>query len=570
MNFRWHTRALLAVGSGAALALSFPNYNLSLLAWISVGMLVVASCDARPTLSPLYGFLHGLAFYPICLPWIDVVMRQYGNVDALSSAGILLLIGIAGGMVCSLFSVSLALASRRSKALACLLAPFLWVTLEFARTHLPIIGFPWNLTGYAASGNLAFLQLTPLTGIYGLSFVIAAYGSLLAYSIFAGRRRVWRATIAVTAVLILTAAVGAYFVPRAVPDKVAHLVQTDFPQSEHYPDNWLALHAAELDQLEQISVDAARRSPGLIVWPEVPAPFSLQEVPFAARASEIAHDAHSDFLVGVVDWKFVPGHAYPTNSAVLLDRAGRRTFTYDKIHLVPFGEYVPLRKWIRFAGRLTADISDFTPGTEYRVGQLVEKPDLEQPGSGQAPDSKFAVFICYEAIFPDEVREFTSDGAQLLINISNDGWFGRSSAPAQHLMWRASAPPKIAAGCCATRTTAIRSRSIPTAASSPPCPRTFGANSTPPMGFAAASLHSPVSAPGSAGSAFWPPSPSSPPPRRGKQKREEGERSQRQTRKSSIAQQPVADRGFDRLGVERSAGRLCGTRSRIKCSRQIC
>lgn len=434
MTLRWQTRALLAVGSGAALALSFPNYNLSLLAWISVGMLVLASCGARPAASPIYGFLHGLVFYPVCLPWIDVVMRQYGNVDAPSSAGILLLLAIAGGIVCSVFSFGVALASRRSNALACVLAPFLWVTVEFARTHLPIIGFPWNLTGYAVSGNLALLQLTPLTGIYGLSFVIAAYGSLLAYAILAGRQRVWKTAIVVTSLLILIAAVGAYFVPKAVPDKVAHLVQTNFPQSEHYPDNWLALHAAELDQLQQISVDAARRSPGLIVWPEVPAPFSLQELPFAARASQIAHDGHSDFLVGVVDWKFVPGHAYATNSAVLLDPAGRRIFTYDKIHLVPFGEYVPLRNWIKFAGRLTADISDFTPGTQYRVGQLARKPDTQPPGSVQGADGKFGVFICYEAIFPDEVREFTKNGAQLLINISNDGWFGRSSAPAQHLM----------------------------------------------------------------------------------------------------------------------------------------
>jgi apolipoprotein N-acyltransferase len=421
MNLSWHKRALLALGSGAALALSFPNYNLSLLAWVSVGMLVLASCGARPLASPLYGFLHGLVFYPIGLPWIDQVMQQYGGIDPWTSAGILGLMGIAGGIVCSVFSFGVALASRKSNALACALAPCLWVTLEFGRTHLPIIGFPWNLTGYAASGNLTLVQLTPLTGIYGLTFVIAAYGSLLAYAILAGTQRAWKTLLVVTAALILIAAGGRYLVPKAAPDHIAHLVQTNFPQSEHYPADWLEIHAGEMEQLERISIDAAQRVPGLIVWPEVPAPFSLQEPQFEQRAVRIAREGQNYFLVGVVDWKPDRDKKWiASNSAVLLDATGQRQFTYDKIHLVPFGEYVPLRNWIKFAGRLTADISDFTPGTEYRVGQL--------------PGGKFGTFICYEAIFPGEVRQFTANGAELLINISNDGWFGRSSAPAQHLM----------------------------------------------------------------------------------------------------------------------------------------
>ncbi len=421
MNISRSVRILLALASGAALALSFPNYNLSLLAWISLTLLILASVGARPLESPLYGFLHGLVFYPICVPWIDTVMRQYGNVGLLTSAAILGLIGVAGGAICAVFSWGVAMASSRTRRLACVLAPFLWVTLEFARTHLPYIGFPWNLAGYAASDNLALVQLTTLTGIFGLSFLVAAYGSFLAYAILAANQRIWKTELAITAALILIGVSGVYFVPHAAPHHIAHLVQTDFPQSDSYPSNWLAIHAGEMDQLEQISDDAARRAPGLIVWPEVPAPFSLQDPQFAERARHIASDSSGDFLVGVVDWKHdAAGKWMATNTAVLLDTSGRRIFGYDKIHLVPFGEYVPLRRWLTFAGRLTADISDFTPGAQYSVGTL--------------PGGKFATFICYEATFPGEVRRFTAGGAQLLINISNDGWFGRSSAPAQHLM----------------------------------------------------------------------------------------------------------------------------------------
>jgi apolipoprotein N-acyltransferase len=430
MNFRWHTRALLAVGSGLALALSFPNYNLSLLAWLSVGMLILASAGARPAESLIYGFLHGQVFYPVCLPWIAVVIKQYGDVDPWTSAGVVGLIGFAGGVIWSSFSLCIALAARRSKALACLLAPFFWVTLEFARTHLPYIGFPWNLTGYAARGSLALLQLTTITGIYGLTFLIAAYGALAAYAMMAGTNRAWKILLVTTAVLALIAVGGSYLVPRAEARFTAHLVQTNFPQSEHYPANWMQIHAGELDELERISVDAAQRKPGLVVWPETPAPFSMQDPLFAARAQRIARESGGDFLVGAVDWKRNShGEWEAGNSAILLDAGGHRVFSYDKVHLVPFGEYVPLRQWIKFAGRLTADISDFTPGNQYAVGSLPSVPTY-LPSAG----ARFGVFICYEAIFPGEIRHFAANGATLLINISNDGWFGRSAAPEQHLM----------------------------------------------------------------------------------------------------------------------------------------
>ena len=422
-------RLLLALASGAALAFSFPNYNLSLLSWPAVGLLILASFGARPSNGLLCGFLHGVVFYPLSVPWIDTVMHQYGNVDPWASAGILGLLSAAFAIFPAIFGwaiawVSIKPPSRRNGRLACVLAPFLWVALELARTDLILGGFPWNLSGYAASGSLGFVQLTALTGIYGLSFLVAAWSSLVVYAILTGRQRVWKTALLFTGVLVLWGAGGKYFVPVATPHHTAHLVQTDFPQSEEYPANWMQLHAGELDQLERVSVGAAqdaRERPSLIVWPEVPAPFSMQDPAFAQLAQKIARDSGSDFLVGIVDWKRnTQGGWLASNSAILLNPFGRRNFTYDKIHLVPFGEFVPYRRWLKFAGRLTADLADFTPGKAFSIGQL--------------PDGRFGVFICYEAIFPSEVREFTRDGAQLLVNISNDGWFGRSSAPAQHLM----------------------------------------------------------------------------------------------------------------------------------------
>ena len=146
----------------------------------------------------------------------------------------------------------------------------------------------------------------------------------------------------------------------------------------------------------------------------------MQEGRFRTRAKRIAGGAGGGFLLGVVDWKQLTGGGIgANNSAALLDSAGGLNFIYDKIHLVPFGEYVPWRNWLTFAGKLTADIGDFQRGSQYKVGRL--------------PGGRFSAFICYEAIFPDEVRKFTAAGAELFINISNDGWFGGSAAPAQHL-----------------------------------------------------------------------------------------------------------------------------------------
>jgi apolipoprotein N-acyltransferase len=420
MNLPRYARVLLAIGSGVALGLSFPNYNLYLLAWIALGMLVLASCGVPLKEAPLYGFLHGQVFYPVCLPWVDTVMRQYGNIDPWISAAFVGMIGFVGGLICMIFSTGVALASKKSKLLACLLAPFLWTALEFFRTNIPIIGSSWDLSGYPAARSMALLQITSVTGIYGLCFLIAAYGSLLAYAVLADTRRVWKLAVIVTIVLVVAALGGPSLIPSATPHYIAHLVQTNFPQSESYPADWLQVHAEDLDQLEQISVDAAHRVPGIIIWPEVPAPFTFTEPPFAQRAELLAREAGNYFLVGVVDWKQDPsGKWLASNSAVLLNPVGQRIYSYNKIHLLPFGEYVPLRGWLTFAKKLTADISDFTPGSQYSIAQL--------------PEGKFGTFICYEAIFPSEVRRFTANGAELLVTISNDGWFGRSSAPEQHM-----------------------------------------------------------------------------------------------------------------------------------------
>lgn len=423
MNLLPPIRLLLALLSGVALALAFPIFNFPLLAWISPAILIFAVLGATPRFALLLGWLQGGVFYALSVPWFYNVMRQYGPLSVVAAGGVFLLVVFICAGFHALFGAVVAWFGRFGTARACLAAPFLWVTLEFAFLHLPAIGFPWNLLGYAAAGNAALVQVTPITGIFGLSLMVAAYNALLAWAVLQasqGNRSSLQPLLYITVLIAAVALVAPRFVPQATPDHTAHLVQTNFPVAMSYPRDWMESHKSDLDDLEQISIGAAQKIPGIVVWPEVPAPFSLQDGRFLTRAQRIARGAGGGFLVGVIDWKPLGnGRIGANNSAALLDSSGALDFIYDKIHLVPFSEYVPWRKYLTFANGLTSVIGDFEHGSQYKVGRI--------------PGGPFSAYICYEAIFPNEVRRFTLAGADLFVNISDDGWFGGSSAPPQHL-----------------------------------------------------------------------------------------------------------------------------------------
>lgn len=423
MNLSRTVRLLLALTSGVALALAYPLFNLPLLGWFAPGLLIIAVVSERPLFAFLLGLAQGAAYYGMTVPWIYTVLRQYGPLPAVQAGAVFGLLILATSLFHAAYAAVIAWISQFGLKRACIAAPLLWVTMEFTMARLPDIGFPWNLLGYVAAENLALVQIATWTGIFGLSLMVASYNGLFAWAVvrlLSGKRAAVKTWNSATGALLLIGLLGPRFVPPAKADHVAHLVQTNFPVSNGYPPDWMQTHAGEMDQLERISIDAAQKAPGPVVWPEVPAPFSLQDGNFQARATRIARGAGNGFLVGVVDWKPIGnGHIGANNSAALIGRDGELDFMYDKIHLVPFSEYVPWRKWFFFAKDLTGIIGDFQRGTQYKVGRIANGP--------------FSVFICYEAIFPNEIRRFTLAGAQLFVNISDDGWFGGSSAAAQHL-----------------------------------------------------------------------------------------------------------------------------------------
>jgi apolipoprotein N-acyltransferase len=461
-------RLVIAAVSGAALSFSFVGFYLAIYAWVSVGILMVVLFGARPRIAFACGFLHAVVFSVCSEAWIADVLSVHGDVQRVASWGLLLMVAALWGIACGAFAWLVNRLARRSILLACVGAPFIWVAAEFLHGRMPDIGFPWNLLGYSAAANLGLLQVTTVTGIYGLSFLMVCFNALLAWTDGASEPRA-KTRIAIlasaTVALLVVYAIAPRLVPAASANHTARAVQLNFPEAPSYESDWFRVHAAEMREVERLSLksdsgysdsghgDASKNDashsdvsksdagksdagksygrsdsgqPDLLVWPEAPAPFSEEDTQFATLASTMAIHFDHPFLAGVVEWRRMPtagrpnGVQVPYNSAVLIDAQGQRVYTYDKIHLVPFGEYEPFPLLQRVVANVSSEVGGFAKGSQYAVGKL--------PGG-----YSFGTFICYEAIFPGEIRTFANDGAQLLINISNDGWFGRSAAAEQHL-----------------------------------------------------------------------------------------------------------------------------------------
>ena len=431
-------RCLLAAASGLLFFLAFPPMQWHWLAWIALVPLLLAVHGARARVAVLCAALHTVFFYGFSVYWVFTIMREYGKLSAFAAAGVFLLLLVYIWIFNAAFCAAVAWLSRREPAWAWGSVPFLWVTMELAFTRVPHFALPWNLLGYAATNQLAVLQIASATGVYGLSFLMAGYAALLACVISrkgaTSHSRALYALCGATALLVPVLGGGTAFVPQSIAPFRARLIQANLSTAEFYGRDWPERFATELDEMERLSIfqrisvhDLPVTDPQpLIVWPEIPAPIYLPDPRLAARTTRITSTTGANLLLGVVEWRAdgvkqqnEPQRLYPRNSAVLVGPGGERVYTYDKIHLVPFGEYVPFRNLLSFAESLVAEVGGFLPGRERTLAQL--------------PQGKFATLICFEAVFPNEVREFVAGGANLLVNISNDGWLGRTGGPAQHL-----------------------------------------------------------------------------------------------------------------------------------------
>jgi apolipoprotein N-acyltransferase len=437
---------LLILLSSLLQVLIFPLPGLYMFSWVAFAPLIVALLRARPlgdleiegsvnlaAAKPMQAFLlayaSGILWYAGTCYWIYDTMHQYGGLNAPFALLALILFCLYLGLYHGLFGLLLSLTAGpgRDNRTALVAAPFLWVGVELARTL--VTGFPWNLLGTAQVDNISLSRITTWTGVYGVSFEIMLVNVAVAAAFLVPKKK--RSTLLIAS--LVAAAVlqaGRLVDAPAVPaDRSALLVQENIPVDATWTrDNF----QRTLRDLADLSVKAVASTPAsdskaskldLIVWPESPAPFFTSDPLFREPVSQAARDAHTWLVTGAIGSAPATHSATSAsqvfNSAALVSPSGDWTARYDKIHLVPFGEYLPFPRLFAFAGGLTKEVGEFQTG--------VSRAPLN------AGNTRLGVFICYESVFPGEVREFAGQGAQVLVNLSNDGWYGDSGAYAQHL-----------------------------------------------------------------------------------------------------------------------------------------
>ena len=419
----------LAALTGLLVILIFPLVDFAPLAWVALVPLLAAIERNRPGLAFRLGFLSGVLSYAGILYWLVYTLRVYGYIPYPVSVPIVLLLILYLSLYTGAFAAGTAFLCDRGFPLPAV-APVLWVALEYLRTYL-LSGFPWAVIGYSQHRLLPFVQIAELTSVYGVSFLIVGVNAVFSRMLHADapeKRRgllVW-ATAATT---LVCACLGFGFWrlndldtperPGTRPLTVA-LIQGNIPQElkwdNTFKDETIGVYRDLTAKAAVTAKGAGGEGPDLVVWPETAAPFYFQsDSRRAFEVRSIARDVGVPILFGCPAFNRHENRLRYLNRAYLLSDQGEVLGFYDKLHLVLFGEYNPLP----VITKLVSGAGDFSPGEDLVTFRF--------------PGGAFGVVICFEGIFPALDRRFVAEGAELLVNITNDAWFGKTSAPYQHL-----------------------------------------------------------------------------------------------------------------------------------------
>jgi apolipoprotein N-acyltransferase len=411
-------RLAVAAAAGFVFHLAYPRPGWDLLGWVGlVPVLVLAATAPSPGRAFVEAWVAGWAFFVPLLRWLTHTMTTFSTLSWPLAVLVLLLLSAYLALFWGAVAWLVAALASSTGQRALWLAPAFWVAGELARTHL-LGGFPWGLLGYVPYRRLGIIQVAAWTGVYGVSALLVLVNAAVAWTLIRHTSRAVAVSAVVAALSLggaLALAEGVGPAPAEAPIRVA-LVQGNIEQAIKWNR---AFQQETLRIYAQLTREAAPES-RLVVWPEAAVPAYVRHEPWVlAWLAALARDVERPLLVGAPDAVVDGGRATRyLNSAFLVRDRGIEA-RYDKMHLVPFGEYVPLKRLLFFVEAIAAEIGDFTPGREAVIFPLDGAP--------------FGTVICYEVIFPGLVRRFVSEGARFMVNITNDAWFGDSGGPLQHL-----------------------------------------------------------------------------------------------------------------------------------------
>ncbi len=417
---------ILAVASGILLALSFPRYGHPGFAWIALTALIVPLFEIhrswpafRRGRAFLLGFVAGLGYFGGTVYWTGAVVTQFGGLSWPVGVVVAALLVAYLSLFPALFTLCLGWLGAKFGDRAILLAPAIWVTTELGRTYF-WSGFPWLLLGYSQTTVLPVAQFASIVGVFGMSALVAMVGAALAYFVISRSPGSVAAVAVVAAVMMGIVFWGSrrlendVLVDQGRPVRVA-LVQGNIAQDE----KWDAAHAERiLNTHLAMTREAAGEGAQLVIWPESSTPFPFMNDRIGGdKIRTVVRETGVELLLGS-DQTDANKSYY--NAAFLVRKDGSVAGIYQKMHLVPFGEFVPLQQLLFFVGPLVEQVGGFTAGRE-----MVMLPTSHGP---------ISTAICYEIVFPRLIRDSVLRGSQLLTTITNDGWYGRSSAPFQHFL----------------------------------------------------------------------------------------------------------------------------------------
>ena len=425
------SRIVLAAVGAVLLTLAFPKIGLGWLAWLALMPLMLSIRQVRPKEGFCLGFGFGMVHNLGLVYWVVFTMHQYGNIPVPQAVGLLILLAGYLSLYPAVFSSALAWL-RPGPGRLIFLAPVLWVGLELIRNRL-LTGFPWELLGYSQYEHLRMIQIADIFGVYGLSGLIVFCNCVLAVGILSwlevpwqdripGRKTFVRAAVALVIVVVGTVTYGQrrmQAIDRAAASaehiRVA-VIQGNIDQAQKWDPRFQVLTTVKYRRL---SLEPAAKDADLIIWPETATPFYFMDNPVLTdMVLEGVKSTGAHFIIGSPSYADDKKQLIYHNSAYLVSPRGELQGKYDKVHLVPFGEYVPLKPFLPFIDKLVAQVGDFKPG---RKGHTLAWADR-----------RVGLLICYESIFPELARATVRNGANLLINITNDAWFGRTSAAFQN------------------------------------------------------------------------------------------------------------------------------------------